>query len=110
MSRVAIGRDGAGRERCRDPGKLVARPQADVDRLREISPEQEITVDLENQVVTTPFQDRLAFDIDPFRKDCLLNGLDEIGLTERMEDDIDTYEAKRSAARPWVDGAAKRAA
>ena len=89
---------------------LVARPQADVDRLREIAPEHEITVDLENQVVTTPFQDRLAFDIDPFRKDCLLNGLDEIGLTERMEDDIDTYEAKRSAARPWVDGAAKRAA
>jgi 3-isopropylmalate/(R)-2-methylmalate dehydratase small subunit len=88
----------------------VALPQAQVDRLLEIAGEVEITIDLENQVVTTPFQDRFTFEIDPFRKTCLMQGLDEIGLTERMAGDIDGYEAKRSAARPWVDGAAKRAA
>jgi 3-isopropylmalate dehydratase small subunit len=89
---------------------LVALPQAQVDRLMEIAPEHEITVDLENQVVTTPFQDRFAFDIDPFRKHCLLNGLDEIGLTTRMEPEIAAFEARLVRERPWVGGAARRAA
>jgi 3-isopropylmalate/(R)-2-methylmalate dehydratase small subunit len=81
---------------------LVALPQAQVDRLLEIAPAHEITVDLENQVVTTPFQDRLAFEIDPFRKSCLLNGLDEIGLTTQMEADIAAYEARLKQERPWA--------
>ena len=89
---------------------LVALPQAQVDRLIQVAETDEITVDLENQVVTTPFQDRFTFEIDPFRKALLMEGLDEIGLTEKMAGDIEGYEAKRSAARPWVDGAAKRAA
>lgn len=89
---------------------LVALPQQQVDRLMEVAKTDEITVDLENQVVTTPFQDRFAFEIDPFRKHCLLNGLDEIGLTTQMEGDIAKYEAHVAAERPWIGGAAKRAA
>jgi 3-isopropylmalate/(R)-2-methylmalate dehydratase small subunit len=81
---------------------LVALPQAQVDRLLEIAPQHEITVDLENQVVTTPFQDRFAFEIDPFRKSCLLNGLDEIGLTTQMEAEINAYEARLTRERPWA--------
>lgn len=81
---------------------LVALPQAQIDRLLEIAPEHEITVDLENQVVTTPFQDRFAFEIDPFRKSCLLNGLDEIGLTTEMEAEISAYEARLTRKRPWA--------
>ena len=81
---------------------LVALPQAEVDRLLEIAPEHEITIDLENQVVTTPFQDRFAFEIDPFRKSCLLNGLDEIGLTTQMEAQVAAYEARLKQERPWA--------
>ena len=88
---------------------LVQLPQTQVDRLMEIAAEgAAITVDLENQVVTTPWQDRFAFPIDPFRKHCLMNGLDEIGLTEAMADSITAYEARRSADRPWIAGAAGR--
>ena len=81
---------------------LVALPQAQIDRLLEIAAEHEITVDLENQVVTTPFQDRFAFAIDPFRRSCLLNGLDEIGLTTQMETEISAYEARLARERPWA--------
>ena len=59
----------------------VALPQEAVDRLLEVARTDPITVDLDSQTVTTPFQDRFRFDIDPFRKHCLANGLDEIGLT-----------------------------
>lgn len=86
---------------------LVALPQAQVDRLIEVAAEGlPITVDLEAQVVTTPYQDRFAFPIDPFRKHCLLNGLDEIALTEAMESEISGFEARLAAGRPWVAGAA----
>jgi len=81
---------------------LVVLPQAQIDRLMEIAPEHEITVDLENQVVTTPFQDRFAFEIDPFRKHCLLNGLDEIGLTTQMDAEIAAYEMRLKQERPWA--------
>src|SRR5205085_235763 len=81
---------------------LVALPQAQVDRLMEVAATDPVTVDLENQVVTTPFQDRFEFAVDPFRKDCLLNGRDEIGLTEARETDIGAYEARLAAAKPWV--------
>ncbi len=88
---------------------LVALPQAQVDRLMAVAAEgQPITVDLESQVVTTPYQDRFEFPIDPFRKHCLMNGLDEIGLTLAMADQITTHEARLAAERPWVAGAARR--
>ena len=88
---------------------LVALPQEQVDRLMQVAAEgQPITVDLENQVVTTPYQDRFEFPIDPFRKHCLLNGLDEIGLTEAAAPEIAAYEARLKAERPWIAGAAQR--
>ena len=86
---------------------LVALPQDQIDRLMAMADAHEITVDLENQVVTTPFQDRFSFAVDPFRKDCLLNGRDEIALTEARAGDIAAYEAR---LRPWIGGAARRAA
>lgn len=82
---------------------LVALPQEQVDRLMQVADEGlPITVDLEHQVVTTPYQDRFAFPIDPFRKHCLLNGLDEIGLTETMDPAIRAHEARIAAERPWI--------
>jgi 3-isopropylmalate/(R)-2-methylmalate dehydratase small subunit len=86
----------------------VVLPQAQIDRLMEIAGEVEITVDLENQVVTTPFQDRFTFEIDPFRKHCLINGLDEIGLALEAKDKIHAYETALKISRPWIDGAAGR--
>ena len=85
----------------------VELPQEQVDRLLEVAKDHPITIDLENQVVTTPFQDRFAFDIDPFRKHCLLNGLDEIGLTLKRDAAIDTHEQQRAAGLPWLDAPTK---
>ncbi|MFM7350430.1 MAG: 3-isopropylmalate dehydratase small subunit [Erythrobacter sp.] len=81
----------------------VVLPQAAVDRLMEVAREGlEITVDLEAQTVTTPYQDRFPFEIDPFRRHCLLNGLDEVGLTMARDEAIGGFEAERSAAQPWL--------
>jgi 3-isopropylmalate dehydratase small subunit len=88
---------------------LVQLPQEQVDRLMAVAKETDVTVDLENQVVTTPFQDRFEFPIDPFRKHCLLNGLDEIGLTRQMQKDIASYEQRMVRERPWIAGAGKAA-
>jgi 3-isopropylmalate/(R)-2-methylmalate dehydratase small subunit len=81
----------------------VELPQEQVDRLMEVAREQPITVDLDSQTVTTPFQDRFAFAIDPFRKHCLLQGLDEIGMTLSRDAAISAYETSRAAALPWLD-------
>ena len=89
---------------------LVVLPQEQIDRLMEVAATDPITIDLENQVVTTPFQDRFSFPIDPFRKHCLVNGLDEIGLTVAMDADIGRHEARIAGDRPWIAGAAHRAA
>ncbi len=80
----------------------VVLPQAAVDRLLEVAKTDPITIDLEHQVVTTPFQDRFAFEIDPFRKHCLMQGLDEIGLTLAQADAITAHEARRAGAEPWL--------
>lgn len=81
----------------------VVLPQAAVDRLLEVAREgQPITVDLESQTVTTPYQDRFTFELDPFRRDCLLNGLDEVGLTMARGAAIGEFEATRTAAQPWL--------
>ncbi|MDF2766546.1 MAG: leuD [Rhodospirillales bacterium] len=61
-----------------------------------------ITIDLEKQEITGPDGGRLRFEIDPFRKHCLLNGLDDIGLTLQKAAEIDTYEARQRAAQPWL--------
>lgn len=78
-----------------------------VDRLFkevEAQPGYMLTVDLERQTVATPDGELLAFEIDAFRKHCLLNGLDDIGLTLQYVDDIRTYEKKRGAEAPWLFG------
>ena len=84
----------------------VALPQEAIDRLMEVAKTDPIHVDLDSQTVTTPFQDRFTFEIDPFRKNCLANGLDEIGLTMAMDQKISNYEKRASAAWPWLRGAA----
>ena len=89
---------------------LVALPQDQIDRLMTVAATEPVTVDLENQVVTTPFQDRLQFAVDPFRKSCLMQGLDEIGLTQALAGDIAAFETRLASGRPWVGGAARRAA
>jgi 3-isopropylmalate/(R)-2-methylmalate dehydratase small subunit len=81
----------------------VVLPQEAVDRLLAVAREgQAITVDLETQTVTTPYQDRFAFAIDAFRRHCLLNGLDEVGLTMSRDEAIGSFEATRAAAQPWL--------
>jgi 3-isopropylmalate/(R)-2-methylmalate dehydratase small subunit len=79
----------------------VALPQEAVDRLMEVAQTDPIHVDLEAQTVTTPFQDRYEFPIDPFRKHCLLNGLDEVGLTLAQDKAISGYEAKAASDLPF---------
>jgi len=80
----------------------VILPQEAVDRLLEVAKTHTIRIDLDAQTVTTPFQDRFRFEIDPFRKHCLLNGLDEVGLTLARDNAIAGYEAKMAAERPWL--------
>ncbi|WP_109807176.1 3-isopropylmalate dehydratase small subunit [Sphingosinithalassobacter portus] len=80
----------------------VVLPQEVVDRLLEVAKTDPITIDLENQTVTTPFQDRFTFEIDPFRKHCLLNGLDEVGMTLAQDAEIAAFEAIMAADRPWL--------
>jgi 3-isopropylmalate/(R)-2-methylmalate dehydratase small subunit len=65
-------------------------------------PGAEITVDLPAQTVTGPDGKVDKFDIDPFRKHCLINGLDDIGLTLQKETSIKAYEGRVAAERPWV--------
>ena len=62
-----------------------------------------LTIDLEKQVVIAPDGRAMEFDITPHRKYCLVNGLDEIGLTLRKEEKIRTFEAERLARHPWLD-------
>ncbi|MBA4781301.1 MAG: 3-isopropylmalate dehydratase small subunit [Sphingomonadales bacterium RIFCSPHIGHO2_01_FULL_65_20] len=80
----------------------VVLPQEAVDRLMEVAATDPIHIDLESQTVTTPFQDRFSFEIDPFRKTCLMQGLDEIGLTLAKTDAISAYEAKLASEKPWL--------
>jgi 3-isopropylmalate/(R)-2-methylmalate dehydratase small subunit len=71
--------------------EAVARPDA-----------YRLTVDLASQTVTTPEDVVYRFDVDPFRKDCLLNGLDSIGLSLQHEPAITAYETRRKAEAPWL--------
>ena len=76
-----------------------------VDRLfreAEASTGYRLAIDLEQQTVTTPGGESFGFDIDPFRKQCILNGLDDIGLTLAHADEIKAFEARHKQAQPWL--------
>lgn len=80
-------------------------PQEDVDKLLEDAERganATLTIDLENQEITGPDGGSIKFDIDPHLKHCLLNGLDDVGLTLQKDDKIGSYEEKAEAARPWI--------
>lgn len=62
----------------------------------------ELQIDLEQQYVITPTGNKFSFEVDHFRRHCLLNGLDDIGLTLQHADEIRTYEAKRKQQSPWL--------
>jgi 3-isopropylmalate/(R)-2-methylmalate dehydratase small subunit len=83
----------------------VVLPQAAIDRLMAVAATDAIDIDLEAQTVTTRFQDRFTFEIDGFRKQALLQGLDEVGLTLAMDQHISRYETRAGAAWPWQSGA-----
>lgn len=83
----------------------IVLPQEQVDILMadaEKGANARMTVDLEAQEITTSEGTTIAFEVDAFKKHCLLNGLDDIGLTMEKAASIDEFEAKASAARPWV--------
>ncbi|MFC3167145.1 MULTISPECIES: 3-isopropylmalate dehydratase small subunit [Paracoccus] len=83
----------------------VVLPQEAVDALMEDARKganARMTVDLENQTVTTSDGVSFAFEVDPFRKHCLLNGLDDIGLTMEKAPAIQSFESQMAQARPWV--------
>jgi 3-isopropylmalate/(R)-2-methylmalate dehydratase small subunit len=80
----------------------VVLPQDQVDRLLEVAQSDPISIDLEHQTVTTPFQDRFSFEIDPFRKTCLIEGLDEVGLTLARDAAIAGYEQRLREQKPWL--------
>jgi len=80
-------------------------PQEQVDKLMssaKTDPDGEIEVDLEKQTITRGNKFTFEFDIDPFRKHCLMNGLDDIGLTLEKNVHIDTFEEKRASEQPWA--------
>lgn len=83
----------------------VALPQEAVDELMEDARKgsnARISVDLESQTVTSSDGKVFHFDVDPFKKHCLLNGLDDIGLTLEKAAAIDSFERSDSALRPWI--------
>jgi len=82
----------------------VVLPQEAVDRLVEVAKTDLVSVDLETMTVTTPFQDRFAFELDPFRRQCLMEGLDEVGLTLARDAAISGYEAGVAQDRPFMAG------
>ena len=72
----------------------VALDQAAIDRLLEVARDHPIAVDLGTMTVTSPLQDRFQFEMDPFRRECLVEGLDEIALTLASEAAIRAYEIR----------------
>jgi 3-isopropylmalate/(R)-2-methylmalate dehydratase small subunit len=86
-------------------------PQAEVDKLMDDArrgANATITVDLEKQEIKGPDGGTIRFEIDPFRKHCLLNGLDDIGLTLVKAEKIGAFEARRAQESPWLVPAALR--
>lgn len=91
---------------CYQNGLLpVVLPDADVRKLREqlhAKPGAEITIDLPSQTVTGPDGATYKFDIEPSRKERMLNGLDDIGITERYSAQLEAYEKRVEAEMPWL--------
>ncbi len=84
---------------------LIALPQETVDKLMEDAEKggnARLSVDLEKQQIVRPDGEVIDFDIDPFKKHCLLNGLDDIALTLQKDDRIGAFEATRKTAQPWA--------
>jgi len=84
---------------------LIRLPQEQIDLLTKDAANganATFTVDLEAQEITRPDGGKIKFDIDPFKKHCLLNGLDDIGLTLQKDKKIASYEEKMKAAQPWL--------
>lgn len=83
----------------------IALPEEICARLREdasMGANARLTIDLARQLVVRPNGEEIPFSVDPFRKHCLLNGLDDIGLTLEHKDAIDAYEAKRQSWQPKI--------
>ena len=83
----------------------ITLPQADVALLMEEATNKAgttLTVDLKAQKIHRPDDSTLPFEIDPFRKQCLLEGLDDIGLTLQKKEKIGQFEQKLAASRPWI--------
>jgi len=91
---------------CFKNGILPIRlPHEDVDKLMsdaERGANATVTIDLEKQEITGPDGGCIKFEVEAFRKHCLLNGLDDIGLTLQKGDAINAFEAKRAASQPWL--------
>ncbi len=84
---------------------LIALPQETVDKLMEDAEKggnARLSVDLEKQQIVRPDGEVIDFDIDPFKKHCLLNGLDDIALTLQKDDRIGAFEEARKTAQPWA--------
>ncbi len=82
-------------------------PKEDMDKLfddAERGANATLTIDLESQTITGPDGGEIKFDVDEFKKHCLLNGLDDIALTMKNEAKIEDFEEKHSAAQPWLAG------
>ena len=79
--------------------------EAQVDQLfNEVHafPGYQLTIDLERQVIAKPQGEEIPFEVNAFRKYCLINGLDDIGLTLRHKDKIEAFEKERLATKPWL--------
>ncbi|MBC8268957.1 MAG: 3-isopropylmalate dehydratase small subunit [Rhodospirillaceae bacterium] len=80
-------------------------PQEDVDKLMDDAgrgANATLTIDLENQTINGPDGGEISFDMDPFRKHCLMGGLDDIALTMEKADKITAFEEKNKASQPWL--------
>jgi len=80
-------------------------PKEDLDKLMDDAQRganATLSIDLEAQEIRGPDGGCVKFDIDPFRKHCLLNGLDDVGLTLQKDKDINAYEAKQKQSQPWL--------
>ena len=83
----------------------IVLPEAQVAQLfdeQAAFPGYQLTIDLERQQIVKPDGSELAFEVQPFRKFCLVNGFDDIGLTLRQKDKIQAFEAQRLATKPWL--------
>ncbi|MEK9673241.1 MAG: 3-isopropylmalate dehydratase small subunit [Rhodospirillaceae bacterium] len=84
---------------------LIRVSKEDLDKLMddaERGANATLTIDLENQTISGPDGGQISFEIDPFKKHCLLTGLDDIGLTQQKSKKIDAFEEKRKSAQPWL--------